>query len=327
MIFKDFYAGKDDNDRRLDKVIRIFLPSQPLSSIYKLLRKGLIKLNDKKATPDYRIKTGDKISIADFIFESSSENTVNSGKNQNKTVTQNLQLPPVVFENQHIIIFNKPQNLSVHGDNSLEEIYSVFYKNNNSQNSLSFKPGPLHRIDRMTSGLVAFSKSLEGARWFSDAIKNHSLHKKYYALLEGKVLQEEEWIDYIKAPEDNQKTFHTVEIAATQKDEEFKKAISFIKPICSGNFKNKELTLVQVEIKTGRQHQIRAQSSFHGHPLFGDTAYGGEENDSKAFFLHAAELILPKDNPLELPTTIKADLPKSFLNFLVKTCSMEFSDI
>ena len=75
MEFKEFTAGKDDDGRRLDRILRIFLKDKSLGEIYKLIRKGLIKVNHKKTSPETHIKCGDVICIADFLFNSSSENT------------------------------------------------------------------------------------------------------------------------------------------------------------------------------------------------------------------------------------------------------------
>lgn len=318
MDFKEFYTGANDNNRRLDKVLRIFIKTQPLSAIYKYLRKGLIKVNDKKSTPEYKITAGDKISIAAFILQNSVED---HAPEENSVV----QLPEIVFENQHIIIFNKPVDLAVHGENSLEKNYLNFYNaNNNSEHSLSFKPGPLHRIDRMTSGLIAFSKSIDGAHWFSEAIKTHVIQKKYFTVLSGKLENEQEWTDYIKSPDDNLKSFHKVEISSKRLSDEYKIAETIVKPVVWGNYKNQTLTVAEIQIKTGRQHQIRAQSSYHKFPLFGDTAYNGQKNPVfNNFFLHAFCLMVPADNPLELPAEIKAPLPKEFLNFINQTCDCD----
>ncbi|MBQ8211585.1 MAG: hypothetical protein IJZ27_03530, partial [Treponema sp.] len=93
-------------------------------------------------------------------------------------------------------------------------------------------------------------------------------------------------------------------------------------PIKYGSFKNIELTLVKIEINTGRTHQIRAQAALHNHPLLGDTAYNGIKIDqNQDFFLHAQTLILPKNNLYNLNNNkieqiIEANLPKNFENFI-----------
>lgn len=324
MDFLEFNAGIDDNDRRIDKVLRNFIKDVPLSSIYKYIRKNLIKINNKKTTQDYRVKTGDIISIAAFIINDFSENQSESNnlqKNEETTLKKDLE---IVFQNEDILILNKPYDILVHGsDNSLDKQVENYYKkiNQNKSKSLSFTPGPLHRLDRKTTGLLSFSLSLNGARWFSENIKNHTIQKKYVSVVQNKLLHQEEWIDYIekKSDKDNSK-FHKVEVSKLKENDEQKKCITKITPVKYGKYKNKDITFVEIEIKTGRMHQIRAQASLHNHPLLGDTAYGGIkiEDFSQDFFLHAKELIFPSENPINLPKTVNATLPQPFLEFTDK---------
>lgn len=324
MDFLEFNAGIDDNDRRIDKVLRNFIKDVPLSSIYKYIRKNLIKINNKKTTQDYRVKTGDVISIAAFIINDFSENQSESNtlqKNEETTLKKDLE---IVFQNEDILILNKPYDVLVHGsDNSLDKQVENYYKkiNQNKSKSLSFTPGPLHRLDRKTTGLLSFSLSLNGARWFSENIKNHTIQKKYVSVVQNKLLHQEEWIDYIekKSDKDNSK-FHKVEVSKLKENDEQKKCITKITPVKYGKYKNKDITFVEIEIKTGRMHQIRAQASLHNHPLLGDTAYGGIkiEDFSQDFFLHAKELIFPSENPINLPKTVNATLPQPFLEFTDK---------
>ncbi len=355
MIYKDFYAGKNDDNRRLDKVLRIFIKDIPLSSIYKFIRKGLIKVNDKKTTQEYRVNDGDKISIAEFIISSHQEKAQNNSDNKKSTdnfetldtrtnKSTNTELPPIVFENEHIILFNKPVNLSVHGSNtkkmSLEQLYkNHYFQSPHSNDSLSFSPGPLHRIDRMTSGLIAFSKSIDGARWFSQAVKNHLIQKKYLAILSGKLSKKCEWIDYIDAQTDSKakvtKTtknngFHTVKISSSPDNldnSNFKEAVSIVTPVAFGKYKNKDITLAEIQIKTGRHHQIRSQCALHSFPLLFDTAYTKSLYQKEHFFLHARTLLIPADNPIALPQKIEAPLPEEFIQFLSKTCDIKSFDI
>ena len=321
MDFLEFNAGIDDNDRRIDKVLRNFIKDVPLSSIYKYIRKNLIKINNKKTTQDYRVKTGDIISIAAFIINDFSENQSESNnlqKNEETTFQKDLE---IIFQNEDILILNKPYDVLVHGsDNSLDKQVENYYKkiNQNKSKSLSFTPGPLHRLDRKTTGLLSFSLSLNGARWFSENIKNHTIQKKYVSVVQNKLLHQEEWIDYIekKSDKDNSK-FHKVEVSKLKENDEQKKCITKITPVKYGKYKNKDITFVEIEIKTGRMHQIRAQAALHNHPLLGDTAYGGLklEDFSQDFFLHAKELIFPSENPINLPKTVNATLPQPFLEF------------
>lgn len=325
MEFKDFTAGRDDNGRRLDKVIRIFLNDTPLTEIYKLLRKGLIKLNHKKAKPEARVCQGDVISIAQFILKSGSEAENNS---VSQTAVDKVSQLNIVFENDHLLIIDKPYDRTVHGKDdglykdvlSYLEVKSDASQDSTIEKSLSFRPGPLHRLDRRTTGLLVFSKSIEGARWFSDGIKNHTIHKKYYGLAEGELKEKEVWQDFLSDSENiSSEGFYTVE-----EKEDGLKAETQAAPLAYGKLNDKTVTLIEYSIKTGRKHQIRAQSALHKHPLAGDTAYGGlkQKEFKRDFYLQAYSLSFPKDNPLNLPSEIKIKLSSDFIQVL-KYCEIE----
>lgn len=312
MDFKDFNTGINDEGRRLDKVIRTFLSQVKLSDLYKLIRKGLIKINQKKTTPDYRIQKNDVISIAAFLLQEEKDASV-SDKNESP-------LPDIVFQNEHLLIINKPYNVNVHQDkDSLEQTVKNYYLNNlkKNDNSLSFVPGPLHRLDKKTTGLLAFSLSHKGALWFTQNIQNHIIQKNYYAILEGKIETQQIWEDYISNENESENGFYKVTASLKNESSDSKKAITIINPVDYGNYKGKSVTFADIQIKTGRKHQIRSQSALHNFPLLGDTVYGGSKiNEKQDFYLCAYKLTFPDDNPLNLPEEIKIEVPENFKDFL-----------
>lgn len=353
MDFTHFKAGKDDSGRRLDKIIRRFLSEENLSSLYKSLRKGLIKVNGKKSDGNFRISEGDDIQIADFLlpgkqdakvelletsagykkghFDLSAQPDGMTGDRQSKLnehINSNSPLSKdiIVFKNEFILILNKPYDIPVQPSssskgNSLAEIVQKDYETSHEKTSLSFRSGPLHRLDRKTTGLIAFSQSLEGAKWFSEKIKTHEIQKVYLAILEGNLTKNKIWEDRIQKTEtQNKEGFHTVKVSFDS--EEGKSAHTEVMPVSHGIFDGKEITLARILITTGRTHQIRSQCAYHGFPLLGDTAYGGRKIDSKKigqdFFLHASELHFPKENPLALPEKLTAPSPKAFLKIIEK---------
>lgn len=324
MEFNDFFAGEDDHNRRLDKIIRKLIHKQNLSQIYSCIRKGLIKVNQKKVSPDTKIQQGDCIKIPLFLIEPNNLNNTSAPKEENKQNinNNNSQDFEICFENNDILIINKPYDVLVHGsENSLDKkVKEYFSKLKNKPSSLSFSPGPLHRLDKKTTGLLAFSLSLKGANWFSQNIATHTIKKTYIAIIQGTLKQTEEWIDYISTDDKNlSKNFYTVK-TSNNKTDNSKKAISKIQPLLYGKKINIDYTLAKIEIETGRTHQIRAQAAYHHYPLLGDTAYGGIKiNEKQDFFLHAVKLEFPKDNPVNLPETIKTEIPKQWNDFLNKT--------
>lgn len=295
MEFRDYTAGKDDDGRRLDRILRIFLKDAGLGEIYKLVRKGLVKVNHKKAKPDSHVFEGDIISIADFLINQNEDKTEKAPSSKPFTLK-------IVFENQHLLIIDKPYGRSVHGieGQSIDEEVASYYQTKKAgqpADSMSFRPGPLHRLDRNTSGLLVFSMSLEGAHWFSEGIKNHTIQKKYYGLAEGKLLKAEDWQDTINTDQT---------------------AITTASPLAYGRLGKLDVTLVEYAIKTGRKHQIRIQSQLHGHSLAGDKTYGGKPCPQlkRQYYLQAYSLTFPDNNPLDLPVQIKIGLSPDFISLL-----------
>ena len=337
MDFTDFKIGQDDEGRRLDKVLRILIPDAGLAQIYKSLRKGLIKLNQKKADLSVKLQNNDIINIADFLLKQEDEPSPVSLSQATVSLsglTRQSSLPEssIVFQNEHFLIINKPQGMKVQQSNTdspaLNELVNQYYTGCKKNNSLSFKPGPLHRLDRMTSGIVCFSMSTKGAQWFSEQMKEHNIKKTYYAIIEGIIKEPQEWIDYIAQEEssDHRKnSFHTVKVYSQAQVEkglapdEAKISITKVSPLKSGKYDNSNLTFADIQIETGRHHQIRAQSAFHKSPLWGDTAYGGTKTNSNQgkFYLCAYKIQFP-ENELGLPQTIQIEPPLEFKKIIEK---------
>ncbi len=324
MDFLEFTAGNDDNDRRLDKILRKIAGQKNLSGIYKAIRKGLVRLNGKKTDFSEKVFAGDKIKIASFLLENenSIKQTKKSPENSNADKKEYKPDFQIIFENKDILVVNKPYDVTVQGsDDSLNKKVLEYYKaSRSSSSSLAFSPGPLHRLDRKTTGLLVFSMSLDGARWFSKNIAEHTITKIYLAVVQGNLLKTERWNDFIKKDSsEKSKGFKTVEISKEKSDDfaDAKEAATEAKPLKHFKISGIECTLVQFHIFTGRTHQIRAQSAFHGFPLFGDTAYGGiKTNAEQDFFLHASELVFPKERLSGIPEKLEAQMPQSMLNIL-----------
>ncbi len=309
MDFKDFTAGKDDNGRRLDRILHKILPELPSSGLYSAIRKKLIHVNGRTCRGNQIIVLGDCIQVASFLI-SQSKAQDNNTNDKIKPFNES----DIVFINEHILVVNKKSGISVQPGGygtSLSEQVVQFYRKRHVDSSISFNPGPLHRLDRFTSGLVAFSLSLEGAKWFTEEMKDHRIKKDYLGIVKGYLKEQETWTDLIEDSNSDKKGFFTVRIS-----DKGEKAVTEAIPLSFSG--EKDLTLVQFKIHTGKKHQIRCQSAFHGHPLYGDSAYTTNhsgENRSK-FYLHALRLTFPKDNPLSIPEHLEAPIPHDFEKFL-----------
>lgn len=293
MDFMRFSLTDDDADRRIDRIVRRFLPDVPLSGIYQLMRKGLIRLDGKKVEPALRSQAGSELWIAQSIMAGSSGTpTRQDGKAPYPTPLSLNRMkkytPEVLFEDENLLFLNKSAGIAVHGEDGLDRLIP---QATNADISLSFRTGPLHRLDKGTTGILAFSRSLTGARWFSQAIGRHEFEKYYLGIAEGELHEAETWTD----SEAGGKAMVTVAL-----------------PLAHARRENLSYTLVRYRIITGRKHQIRIQTALHGHPLSGDSRYGSARREDGSYFLHARELVFPPDRPNGLPDRLFAPIPERF---------------
>lgn len=291
--FDSYTAGINDQDKRIDTVLRRLLPRLSLGSIYRLIRKGDVRVNNKPVGPRNRLKAGDTLTIRKHLEDSNLTITT-------RPPTRFLPILPILWENDDFLIVNKPRGVLVHGKNSLTE-QVLQYLEGKLPPSLSFTPGPLHRLDRNTSGILVFGKSLEGARRFSQALAEQTVQKTYLALVTGVLSASCTWEDALVRDHRISKT----KKAIFSSNEKGKQAVTVVYPIAANTSFLGGLTLCAIQIHTGRTHQIRAQASFHEHPLLGDTKYQALPW-KKGYFLHAWKLNWPGVFSLTAP------LPKGF---------------
>lgn len=319
MDFENFIAGKDDDGRRLFRVLKSLLKDG--AQIHQLLRKSLIKVNGKKADASDKVCEGDTIRIPTILLCDSA--CADKKQNLEKNVNENLILENTILKTKDFLIVNKPYDVSVQGGKeNLCDIVASLFESENKNTSLSFRPGPLHRLDRKTTGVLVFSQSLDGAKWFSEQLSAHNIKKTYIALIEGKLENRARWEDFISSENDdktNTAVFHRVSATEKTEHKSAKKAITNAIPLSYGKYHGKDVTLAEFKIETGRKHQIRAQSALHGHSLLGDTAYGGQKiSEAQDFFLHAYRLEFPENNPFSLPKNIDAFILTNFQKMLNK---------
>lgn len=299
MDFRSYTITKDDSGRRIDRVVRRFLPELSLSAVYKLLRKGLIRVDEKRISPDFHVEEGSSLSLAAFLFSPQDGPAAEPQVPPNSAPSAAPLSVDIVLETPDLLFVNKPAGIPVHGEGGLD---SLIPSSERAERSLSFRTGPLHRLDSGTTGLIAFSRSLEGARWFSEAIRAHRTEKYYLGIARGRLDREQEWQD---AADDG------------------KPMITFAAPVARSKSAFGDFTLVRYRIVTGRKHQIRIQSARNGHPLAGDRRYDGHSGSgisgfSGSYFLHAWQLRFPEDRLPSLPDCLVAPLPAAFRTMIAK---------
>ena len=300
-------TGENDEGRRLDRILRKALGGCSLSLIHRLLRQGRVLVDGESAAPSHRVKAGARVTIDAVIPRTTDMARRPAASAQTST------LPPILWQGGGVIVFNKPAGLAVHGPGGLDGMARAFLARNLSP-SLSFRPGPLHRLDKPTSGIIVFSSGIEGARRFSALLREHRLKKYYLALVEGRVAKDAVWRDELLRDGVTQKTF-------TAESGTGKIALTKVHPLAlTPPDAGEARTLLLAEIATGRTHQIRAQAAARGHPLEGDLKYGasGLSGGRRGLLLHAWKLEL-REMPPELsaetfPPSITAPPPEAFLD-------------
>ncbi|MCL2602072.1 MAG: RluA family pseudouridine synthase [Treponema sp.] len=303
-------AGADDDGRRLDRILRKAVRELPLSAIHRLLRQGCVCINGNPAQANSRIRAGQIITIPELSLPRLKREATHGQPDCSSAPAHVPCKLEILFEGAGLLILNKPAGVAAHGEHSLETL-ALSYLTPRLPPSLSFKPGPLHRLDKPSSGVIAFSADLRGAQVFSAMMRERRIKKFYLAVVCGYIDKDEVWQDELRRDRNLQKTFATESNCqnANGVDADSKRALTRVKPLAQGD----NCTLILAEIETGRSHQIRAQAAARRHPLLYDKKYGGGTAKGGGFLLHAWRMEFPKDAALtDVPTCIQAPIPDYF---------------
>lgn len=267
---KKIQITENDANQRIDKYIKKLLVNAPTNFIYKMFRKKDIKVNGKKVNEKYILKNNDVVEM--FLYED---------KFKEFTATKDIynvkKTFKVLYEDNHVLIVYKPAGLLVHEDknesvNTLTNQVLSYLANKNEldlSRENTFMPGPVHRLDRNTSGIVIFGKTLAALQVLNEMIKQrHCIEKSYLTICKGKVNQKRNLKGYIVKLDDQ------AQVKLVSKD--YPGALTMetiVKPVKYNN----DYSKVEVTLVTGRMHQIRVHLSSIDHPIIGDRKYGDFE--------------------------------------------------
>lgn len=283
---------------RLDKVLVSELKDRSREFIMRLIDEGEVLVNDKKAKNSYRVKENDEITI-----------NIPEAKNLDAT-PQDIPLD-IVYEDDDIIVINKPRDLVVHPSNGHEDgtlVNALLAHCTNLSGINGVKrPGIVHRIDKDTTGLLVVAKNDYAHEFLAKQLEDHTLHREYIALVKG-VIKEDD--GKIIAPIGRDK-YNRQKMAVDVKNG--KPAVTHFHVLKRFN----QYTLISCVLETGRTHQIRVHMNYIGYPIEGDPVYGPKSHllFDKGQLLHAEKLILihPKTKK---KMTFSAPLPKDFQDII-----------
>lgn len=294
-------------DQRIDNYLLRVLKGVPKSMIYRILRRGEVRVNKGRVKPTYRLKAGDEVRIPPVRTSSVEDNHREVSES-----TRKLLESRILYEDKRIIIINKPGGLAVHGGSGVQS--GVIELMRRWRTDLHFLE-LVHRLDRDTSGCLILAKKRSALRQLHEKLRNGEVHKRYLALLEGNWQYGEK-----KVIVPLQKQVLRSGERIVRASEHGKYAATTFRPLAV----SKKASLMDVEIHTGRTHQIRVHAAYCGHPIAGDEKYGSEQFNRylkglgfKRLFLHARGLAFELDEP-HVDVAINAPLDEELEALLVK---------
>jgi 23S rRNA pseudouridine955/2504/2580 synthase len=287
-------------NQRLDNFLIKQLDNVPRTRIYRIIRKGEVRVNKKRSKPDYKLQIGDQVRMPPMHMERAKRRKARPPETLVRKIEQ-----AVLYQNRDILIVDKPAGLAVHAgsgvDYGLIDVMRLLFPTTEIE--------LVHRLDRDTSGCLMLAKNRQALLGMQSLLQERKINKNYTAVVQGCWPQE---ISEISQP---LKKFNLPNgERRVRVDASGKTALSRVKLLRGGNF----YSIIQVELVTGRTHQIRVHCLAQGHPIAGDDKYGDKEFNRNLRRRGIRRLMLQASS-LELPlsaytseSVINAPLPAEF---------------
>lgn len=275
---REITINENDSNQRLDKFLTKYMPDMPKSMLYKGLRKNCVRVNGKHVRDgSLMLRAGDVLTLyfKDEFF-----------KEKERFIPVNADLK-IVYEDENILLIDKEPGIVVHTDDRgssdtlIRRVQSYLYKKGeyDPENEHSFSPALCNRLDRNTGGIIIAAKNAAALRIINEKIKNREIKKLYLFIAEGRPKTEGFITSYL--------TRQNKRVSVSDAPSEGAKEIKLRFHIIASD---KDTSLIEAELLTGRTHQIRAQLAHIGHPLKGDVKYGAKKTES-LYSLYSHKLV------------------------------------
>lgn len=270
---REIIIDKNESQQRLDRFLKKYLGEASQSFLYKMIRKKNIKLNSNRAKPEDIIQEGDTIQL--YL----SEETIEKFRTKKVEVKSSLS-PNILYEDHNIVLINKPVGILSHStgekfeENIVDSLISYLIRSGQYVPRIekSFTPSICNRLDRNTSGIIIGAKNYQSLKSINEAIRDGHVIRLYKTIVKGIVQKSTEEKAFLSKNEDRN-------IVKVYEDDfnGAKEIVTRISPLASKN----GYTLLEVQLITGRTHQIRSHLSKLGYPIIGDRKYGNQRENSR----------------------------------------------
>jgi 23S rRNA pseudouridine955/2504/2580 synthase len=294
-------VGEDAEGQRIDNFLMRIAKGVPKSHIYRVLRSGEVRVNKGRVPAEYRLKVGDRLRVP----------PIRTAERPSQVAVPARDFD-IAFEDEALIVVDKPSGVAVHGGSGVS--FGVIEQLRRARPLAKFLE-LAHRLDRETSGLLVVAKKRAALTRLHDMFRDGGISKRYFALVKGSWRNE---LQHVRLPLHKYLTAEGERRVSVNK--EGKAAHSIVRLVARWE----NFSLVEVELKTGRTHQIRVHLAHLGFPIAGDDKYGDfslnkalQKTGLCRMFLHAAKLALP--HPLTgVPLELESPLPEELRAFVEK---------